>query len=214
MKSMLMKSKSMKSKLILLAVLLLSACATQTKKPVPPPVDADVAEQGQLAREAALRQQPQWSLSGRVALSRGNSGGSGRIEWRQDGDSAQVSLSAPITRQSWQLSTGAEGARLEGLEGGARTGVDAASLLREATGWEIPVTALSDWLRGLRAPNPAPEAVIYDAQGRLSQLRQGGWIIDYRWPAATAATPELPTRIDAAKGDAKVKLLVDAWAQP
>ncbi|MFT4255816.1 MAG: lipoprotein insertase outer membrane protein LolB [Pseudoxanthomonas sp.] len=203
----------MKPKSILLLTLLLSACATQTRKPVPPPVDAAAAEQQQLARETLLRQRPQWSLSGRVALSRGNNGGSGRIEWRQDGDNTQVSLSAPITRQSWQLTADARGARLDGLEGGTRTGADAAILLRETTGWEIPVEALSDWLRGLRAPHPAPEAATYDEQGRLSRLQQDGWTIDYRW-SATATVPALPTRIDAAKGDAKVKLLVDAWAQP
>lgn len=201
----------MKSKVLIVAAsLLLSACATQPAHRLPPQ-DAGIAEQQQAQREAVLRTRRTWSLSGRIALSNGRNGGSGRIEWEQGADGLQVSLSAPVTRQSWRLSVDAGGARLDGLEGGTRIGPDATVLLREATGWEIPVGALGDWLRGMRASGAASASAQYDASGRLSRLEQDGWVIDYRWPASGATEPVLPVRIDAAKGEAKVKLIVDDW---
>ncbi|WP_082575411.1 lipoprotein insertase outer membrane protein LolB [Lysobacter sp. Root667] len=192
---------------------LLSACAGQAVRgPAPPALSPAAVEAAQVARESALREQSEWSLSGRIALSNGRNGGSGRIEWRQNGARYEVALSAPVTRQSWRLSGDAAGARLEGLEGGTRSGPDAAALLREATGWEIPIAALSDWVRGLRAQGQAPADVRYGADGRPARIEQGGWSIDYRWPAAEGSgRPSLPSRLDAVRGDAKVKLIVDEW---
>lgn len=188
--------------------LLLSACATQGAKQAP--VDIAIAQQRQALHEKNVRLQQAWSLTGRIALSNGRNGGSGRIEWKQDGAESRVSLSAPVTRQSWVLTVDSRGARIDGIEGGPRTGPDAAALLRETTGWEIPIASLGDWLRGVSGPGSGPYVVAYDTQGRLSRLEQGGWTIDYRWPDA-ASNPDLPQRIDAMKGEAKVKLLVDEW---
>ncbi|NUO78079.1 MAG: outer membrane lipoprotein LolB, partial [Lysobacter sp.] len=102
----------------------------------------------------------------------------------------------------------------DGLEGGARSGPDAAALLREATGWDIPVAALTDWMRGLRAQGQGPASLRYGADGRLARIEQGGWSIDYRWPAGDAADlTALPSRLDAVRGEAKVKLIVDQWEQ-
>ena len=194
-------------------VALLSACAgPAVRGPAPPALSPAAVEVAQAARESALREQADWSLSGRIALSNGRNGGSGRIEWRQNGDRYEVALSAPVTRQSWRLSGDAAGARLEGLEGGTRRGPDAAALLREATGWEIPVAALSDWVRGLRAQGQGPAELRYGADGRPARIEQGGWSIDYRWPEDQG--PVLPSRLDAVRGEAKVKLIVDEWQLP
>lgn len=194
---------------------LLSACAgTAVRGPAPPPLApaaVAAAEAAQARRETALRPQARWSLSGRIALSNGRNGGSGRIDWRQDGERYEVALSAPVTRQSWRLSGDAAGARLDGVEGGPRSGPDAATLLRETTGWDIPVAALNDWVRGLRAQGQGPARVDYGADGRPARIEQDGWRIDYRWPAEGGAEPVLPARLDAVRGEAKVKLIVDEW---
>lgn len=196
-----------------LLALLLASCATQSVKSLPPDAGSTgSARQEQLERESVLRKQADWSLAGRIAISNGRKGGSGRIDWQQQGDSYSVSLGAPVTRQSWRLSSGPQGARLEGIEGGPREGADAVQLLREATGWEIPVEALGDWVRGVSAQGLPQATMQFDAAGRLSHMEQGGWAIDYRWPEAATTTPVLPQRVDAVKGEAKVKLIVDEWA--
>jgi len=193
--------------------LLLAACVAPSVRPELPPDQVAAAEARQLARESALRPLDQWSLAGRLAVSTGSKGGSGRIDWNQDGPRFEVALSAPVTRQSWRLTGDAAGARLEGLDGGPREGPDAVQLLREATGWEIPVTALADWVRGLRSQALGPADARYGVDGRLAKLEQGGWTIHYVWPssAADAAAAELPTRLDAQRDEARVRLIVDQW---
>ncbi|MBF6025783.1 lipoprotein insertase outer membrane protein LolB [Lysobacter niastensis] len=202
----------MTARALVLAVSLacLSACTATAPRATLPPDRIASAEAEQVAREAALREQSAWSLQGRIAVANQGKGGSGRIDWRQEGARYQVALSAPVTRQSWRLSGDGDGARLEGIEGGPREGSDAAQLLREATGWEIPVAALAEWVRGARAPGLGPARVAYGVDGRLAHLEQGGWAIDYVWNAMSA-DPVLPARLTARRGEAQVRLIIDRW---
>jgi len=196
------------------SLLVLAACTSRPIKQLPP-LDPALAAAQQAQREAKLVPLGAWSLQGRVALSNGRDGGSGRIDWKQDGQRYDVALSAPVTRQSWRLSGDADSAQLEGLEGGTRSGTDATGLLLEATGWEIPVAALASWVRGVRADGRHGVAAIrYGSDGRLARIEQGGWAIDYGdWRASAVPGMELPNRLNASRGDARVRLIVDRWKE-
>jgi outer membrane lipoprotein LolB len=189
--------------------LVLSACvAPRTREALPAdPVQARAndAQRGALA---------EWNLSGRIAVSTGDRGGSGRIDWRQEARGYTISLSAPVTRQSWQLSGNDRGARLEGIAGGPREDTDVEQLLLSATGWNIPVRALQDWVRGIPAPAEefGLEKRVYSGSLPAS-IEQAGWTIEYQeWHPAGADGPQLPRRIVARRGDASVKLVVDEWS--
>lgn len=195
------------------SLLLLTACATQAPRTALPAISGDpVVHQHQ--RVAALAAVDDWSLSGRVALSNGRDGGSGRLDWRQKGQRFEVALSAPITRQSWRLSGGPGQATLEGLEGGPRAGADARLLLLEATRWNIPVEALTAWIRGMRADERVFGAadIAFGDDGRISRIVQDGWTIDFAgWQVAPGHPAELPHRLTATQGKARVRLVVDDW---
>jgi outer membrane lipoprotein LolB len=191
---------------------LLAGCVTTAPRAPLPPAERDAAVARQQAREATLSQHARWNLQGRVALSNGRRGGSGRIDWQQDGDAYRVALSAPITRQSWRIEGDAGAARLEGLDGGPRVGADATRLLREATGWEIPVRALAAWVRGARAAQAGAAQMEFADDGHLARLQQDGWTLDYGdWRPSSIAGLELPMRVNAERGDARVRLVVDDW---
>lgn len=199
---------------LLALVLLLAGCAGAPLRPAMPAADVAAAEAAQVQRERALARTPDWSLAGRVAVSNRGKGGSGRIEWHQSGSEYTLTLSAPVTRRGWQLVGDTHGARLEGLEGGPRSGPDARLLLLAATGWDIPVVALADWVRGARAQMLGPAKIEYGTDGLPRRIEQGGWSIEYRWVAddlATAGQAALPNRVDAIRGDARVKLIADQW---
>ncbi|WP_115512418.1 MULTISPECIES: lipoprotein insertase outer membrane protein LolB [Xanthomonas] len=175
---------------------------------------SDEARNAEAARQAWLQAHPQWSFQGRVAISKDRNGGSGRIDWQQNGPQYRVQLSAPVTRQSWVLTgdttTGA--GRLEGLEGGPRSGPDAEQVLLEATGWTIPVNQMPDWVRALRIADAGAQRVDLDAAGRPRTVQQDGWTIEFlAWAPASDGQPALPQRIEAHNGSAKVRLLVDQW---
>lgn len=192
---------------VVLLALALAGCATARIEA--PAVPADAAQALQARREAALGAARDWGLEGRIAISNGRDAGSGRIDWRQSGERFDITLTAPVTGQGWRLSGEPGHATLDGLPGGPREGRDAEALLREATGWDIPVRALPAWVRGLRA-DPASAVAEFAADGRLARLSEGGWTITYAWPPAAGVQP-MPTRIEARRGDARVRLVVDRW---
>lgn len=187
----------------------LSSCATT--RVVGPAASVATSQARQDARVRLLATHTDWGLEGRVAVSSNGQGGSARIDWQQSGARFDVRLSAPITRQSWSL-TGSPGqARLEGLEGGPRHGTDAGLLLREAAGWDIPITSLASWLRGVAAPG-SPASMTFGPGGQPLELVQDGWTITYRWPEALAPLA-MPGRIEARRGTARVRLAVDRWIE-
>ncbi|PPJ41970.1 MULTISPECIES: lipoprotein insertase outer membrane protein LolB [unclassified Pseudoxanthomonas] len=201
-----------------LFALLIAGCATRGPASDAPvlrdPAALAAARSAQAERQAWLEKHTAWSFSGRVAVNANGKGGSGRIDWQQGASAYEVALSAPVTRQSWRLSgdTGSGGGRLEGLEGGTREGADAEGLLREATGWDIPVASMAQWARGLEDPAVATGAADYGADGRLRTLRQRGWRVDYmEWSPAEAGQPAMPRRIEARREGATVKLAIDQW---
>ena len=201
--------------LLAAAMLLLAACAGQGVRPAGP--GQAVIQPGMTQEDISgwFAAHPDWSFEGRVAVSQGRKGGSGRVDWRQQGRQYTVELSAPITRQSWRLSgdTHYEAGTLEGMEGGIRHGEDAEVLLQEATGWAIPVNLLPDWVRGLPVWDTSESAqVSYAVDGRPQSMQQLGWTIEYRdWHPAIEGRPARPRRIEARNGEAQVKLLVDRW---
>ncbi len=185
--------------------ILLQACAPLPVRPGN--AENDAAQQ---VRETALAQQPVWSFAGRVAVSQGNNGGSGRIEWRQSGADFDIKLSAPITRQSWHLWRQDGLVNLAGLEGGIRQGEDAEALLTEATGWRIPVAAMTAWVRGVRADGPSE--MNFGPEGLPASIEQQGWAVEYRsWDRAS---PPLPMKVFAKQGQASVRLVIEAWDKP
>jgi len=193
--------------LLLLLLLTLVACVSQ---PIHRAPDASLL-QAQAAREAALAAHPDWSLSGRIAISDGKDGGSGRIDWKQHGSDFDIRLSAPVTRQSWRLVREGTSVRLEGLKGGTIEGTDAQALLYQALGWLVPVDALAAWARGARATTDAQ--LQFGADGLPVLLNEDAWTVEYRaWDAGS--DPPRPKKVFASQGDAKVRLSVDSWDAP
>ena len=202
----------LRSGALLAASVLLAACAGQPVRESPLSSATPAQLQAQAARVMVLDSKPQWTLQGRVALSNGREGGSGRIEWHQDGPRFEVSLSAPITRQSWRLSGDGQSARLEGLDGGPRQDSDAERLLHDATGWVIPVAALSSWVRGSEAVGLPGAVLQFGSDGRLARIEQAGWTIDYAgWQPQPTLGSELPQRLTASRDGARVRLVIDSW---
>lgn len=195
---------------LVLAIAWLAGCSGAPVREAAPPVDPAQAQATQQARQDRLEAIDRWSLQGRIAVSVGDKGGSGRLDWQQQGAGYRISLSAPVTRQSWQLAGEPGGATLDGLEGGPRSGPDAGALLQQATGWPIPLEAMSWWVRGL--PSPGSGALAFGADGRLQQLVAEGWTVEYQeWQAAAGGWPEMPRRLQATREGARVRLVVDRW---
>lgn len=160
------------------------------------------------ARAAALAQKSQWSLDGRVAVSDGKDGGSGRIEWRQDGADYVIEIRAPVSRQAWRISSIAGVLTLEGARRDPVHGADAEALLAREVGWRVPIAQMAWWARGLAA-SPAAEVEL-DREGLPRTIREAGWLVEFR-RFDPAHEPPLPVRIAASRPPYLVRLAVASW---
>lgn len=188
-----------------LAGILLAGCA-----PVPvrrPGTAAQLAAQA--ARERELAAQQVWGLHARFAASDGRHGGSGSLEWSENGQKYRFTLRAPITGKSVQLEGGPEGAVLTGAGREPLAGSSAGEVLGAEFGWSVPVADLAWWVRGLRAPG-IPAILTFGANGLPATLDQDGWHVDYRdW--YVERNPPLPRKVYASRDPYSVRLSIQEW---
>lgn len=170
---------------------------------------ADLAQQA--SREAQLATLDRWSLSGRLAVSNGDDGGSGNLHWTQGVGQYELEVQAPVTRQTWRLQVKPGMARLEGLDGGPHEDTDASALLAREVGWVLPLADLASWVRGSRGDGES--TLRFAEDGLPIELVQHGWIVEYRaWDRGLS--PPLPTKIFVQRGKQKVRLIVTRWHSP
>ena len=163
----------------------------------------------QTAREAELAPRTHWTIVAHIGVSNGKDGGSGELEWHQNGASYTFTVRAPVTERTWKLSGDAQHAVLEGVDPQPETAGDAERLLRERLGWDVPLANLGIWIRGLRAPNERAD-VHYDAQNLPAVIEQGGWKVEYRdW--FNDRNPPLPRKVYASRGSARVRVAIESW---
>lgn len=184
-------------------VLLLAGCAAVREE----------REQGAWLeeRERWLAGHPVWSVSGRLGLSDGERGGSLAFDWAADGDRHRVHLRTLAGGQQWRLDFGPDGARLVGSDLEERRGPDADRLVREATGWPIPVRWMARWLVGLPAPERA--ALRFSEDGTLAALTVGDWALDFqRLSVPPGYSVLMPARIEARHPPYRIRAALSGWS--
>lgn len=189
----------------LLAALLLAACAA-----VPPP-DRAQRDRAPLyeQRLERLREVDDWSLEGRLAINDSRDGGSGQLRWQQRDGSSRMDFRGALGRGAWRLQADPAGAELEFADGRLHRAESVDALVRAEVGWPVPVESLAWWIRGLAAPGPVQQRVL-DEQGRLSELRQGDWNIEFgRY--GSVGDVSMPMRITARQDERTVKLAIRKW---
>lgn len=187
--------------------LLLQACAGG-----PPRRPASALATPLSEHEARVRRITDFQLEGRVALSDGRDGGSGRLRWQQGGALLQVGFNSGLAGRHFELRNGPEGAELNDNKGLRLQDQNVDRLLREAWGIEVPVHALSYWMRGAREPDQ-DGLIQLDEAGLPVQVLQHGWQVDYMgWQEPDDRLPALPTKLYARRGKQSVRLLVQRWS--
>lgn len=189
-----------------LLALALGACAVR-----PPRVEPESAAFLQ-ARAESMQAWPAWSFEGRVAVRDGKEGGSGRIRWREDGGTYEISLRAPVSATTWVLAGDAVQCELRGIAPQPLRGVDPGELLARETGWHLPVAHARSWVRGLALdPGTARLGPLRDGLPRL--LEEDGWAVEFReWSPAVDGRPPMPQRIIARRAPWEARLAIADWS--
>jgi outer membrane lipoprotein LolB len=168
------------------ALLLLAACATPAF--LGPPGDVE------------------FELSGRIAVQYRDDAGSGNIAWRHGARADEMLLTTPFGQGIARLARADGEITLTTQDGREFRAADAESLTERVLGFRLPLLGLADWVRGRPAPAPAPTRQRADAGGRLAELEQSGWRIEY-----LEYEGGLPSRLKLNFPGLELRLAVSAW---
>ncbi|MBN8442229.1 MAG: outer membrane lipoprotein LolB [Thauera sp.] len=153
---------------------------------------------------------PAFELEGRMSASDGSRAASGRVEWQHDTTADRWTVFTPLGQIAAQLESDAAGARLIDGSGQLVEAPDADTLLPQVIGVAVPVARLSRWVQA--APDGEAEVRNVDPLGRPTLIIDQGWRIEYQDYASTAADA-IPSRLDISRGDARIRLIIDAWTR-
>lgn len=150
----------------------------------------------------------EFELSGRIAVSYRDDAGSGNIAWRHAPLTDEMLLTTPLGQGVARLARVGSDITLTTQDGREFRAADAESLTEQVLGFRVPIVGLADWVRGraAQAPAPAPTHARADAAGRLAELEQAGWRIEYQ-----AYEGALPARMRLSFPGVELRLAISEW---
>ncbi len=190
--------------LLWVGVLLIVGCSVVPQQPV-----SSSTVVSWEARKSDLEQFQQWRVEGRVALRMGRDGGQSSFVWKQSPEQQQFDLAGLLGAGAVRLQSSAEGVVLES-DGERYHGSIPSVLLREVTGWHIPVEAAQYWIKGIPDPSQPIDSMVLDESNRLQQLVQHGWRIEVR-RYQQVEQRMLPAFVVLEQGEVRVKLKLNQW---
>ena len=176
-------------------LILLTSCGTIA----PPAVENSVWA----SLRTDLEELSQWQLSGRVNIRYDNESHTPRIRWLHDNRNYTIRLWGTFN---------AGNTRIEGrpgfvtLEQGdtVLTAASPEDIILEQLGYELPVSFLEFWIRGL--PSPGSQADLsFNELNQLAELTQDGWTVSYPDPRQYGSI-SLPRRVDVSRPEDDVSL--------
>ena len=178
----------------------LTACAT-----APP------APRGDWSRQAEhLAQLNNWQFRGRVNVRYDNESHTPRILWRQQERHYNIRLWGTFNAGNTLISGDPTGVVFE-TNGEVARAATPEDLVLEQLGYELPVSHLEFWIRGLPAPETDAE-MDFDDFGQLIAIRQQGWNVRYSNPRQYGEVI-LPGEIEMlrAGGDVRLRFVGLRW---
>lgn len=145
-----------------------------------------------------------FELTGRIAVAYRNEAGSGNIAWRHSAGGDEMLLSSSFGQGIARIVRTRDLVTLTTSEGHDVSAADAEALTEQVLGFRIPLAGLADWVRGRAGPGPARTRA--GAGGRLAEIEQSGWKIEY-----LAYEDSLPSRMRLSYPGVELRLAISGW---
>lgn len=176
--------------LVPVLVAMLSACAGQT-----------TLQSGEGER---------WSFSGKLGIWAEDINESARIQWLNCGDRYEIRLAGPMGVGAMYIRGDNDGVVLS-RSGKEDIEADTPEDLLAYAGWDLPISSLPYWLR----QRPVPDyrfSEKRDPDGRLQQLLQLGWTVDYlRFAAAEEGAAMQANLVEIHDQSLRAKFIIRDW---
>lgn len=151
-----------------------------------------------------------WEFNARFSFITESEAWSGKLFWQQNPDSEYlIHFSDPAGQGAMQLAGNPEQVELVLANGDRYQAKDADTLLRQETDWELPISSLWYWIRGLPDPGLALQAG-FNGEGLPARFDQDGWMVDYQ-SYHHIDNHSFPRKITIKKGELRLKLIVMNW---
>lgn len=168
------------------------------------PVNEDWRQRSEVLEALTL-----WEFTGRIGVRDDQESHSSRIRWQQRGDEYVINLWGALNVGATEIA-GMPGRVVLSQEGEAPlTAVTPEQLVYEQLGYELPVSQLSYWIKGIPAPGVS-SAPAFNAENHLVSLEQSGWQIQYLG-YTNFETESLPTRIRMEKAPLRLDFVRLDW---
>ena len=188
-----------------LAVLLAGCAGLASQETVVGPGNA----QDWKTHKAQISEIDGWQINGKIGIRAPRDSGSGTLFWLQRQDYFDIRLSGPLGRGATRLTGRPDAVALEVAGQGRFEAESPEALVESQLGWQLPVSNLLWWIRGLPAPD-SRSRVELDGNGRLAHLQQDGWDVQYL-DYSDENGFALPSRIKLAGRDLQITLVVKDW---
>lgn len=188
-------------------MIFLAGCAStvrQGDKPLPDnKADAQHVERVQTLTK--------WHAKGRLAVKNGDKGGNASFVWQQVGDRYQVQMHGPFGSGAVVITGGPHHVIAKESNGKTHRASTPEALMQQLAGWQVPLTGLQCWIRGVPIPDVKVSLQKMNAQGLLENLVQDGWNIHIS--EYTQDRMPLPKKMQLQHGKLKIKLIVTSWSE-
>ena len=132
------------------------------------------------------------------------------VRWRQQEQEFDIDLHGPLGRKVAAIN-GKEGdVQLTTSKGKSYSATDPEDLMQDLFGYSLPVNGLRYWMRGIPDPQQKYASLELDEQGRLKQLNQAGWSIDYN--RYHDGEPAMPAFIKITNQTLNANIVIDHWS--
>jgi outer membrane lipoprotein LolB len=180
--------------LLLASSVLLAACQTA------PRLEQSTAWQ---IRENQLLALDHWQLQGRVNARYENESHTPRIRWQQDEERYTIRLWGTLNAGN-TLIEGRPGFVTFDQGGEVRTASSPEALILEHLGYELPVSQLEYWIKGLPTPDEQHQLELGEFNEVLT-MRQSGWTVNYE-DYRLFGEYSLPRRIQMSRAERNIRL--------
>lgn len=161
----------------------------------------------QLGERVVPAGQAEFELTGRIAVRYDDRGSTGNVAWRHAATGDELLITSFLGQGVARIVRRGGTVTLTAANGRRYRAPDAEALTQKVLGFRLPLAGLADWVQGRPAPG-SPARTRYGDAGRLTELEQSGWRIDY---LAYGAGGKLPALLQLTYPGLELRLAITRW---
>ena len=135
----------------------------------------------------------------------------GNFDWKETGDTVTLQLRNPLGQTLAIVTSSPSSAMLELPNRAPQTADNVSQLMQNTMGFALPVEGLRYWLQPSPAPTSRARTTMDSSSGsgRLKEIKQDGWTIDYVAYADAPATGVKRVNLTRDEPPLDIKLVLD-----